>query len=312
MYENITLLCGEDPLYYTSIAGIVVDWVVFFIGLPLVCMAGYALLTLLRRDRAAPVFAINLLLSDLLQISITLVFIVSRFFDKAFQPFVEACCISRLFVRLGICASLGFMFLISVERYLLVAYPVWYRTRNNAKFPILVAICLWTLSLTYAALDYVFLIHTRFSLLLFSFISLIPGPFLLGFLIATWKVLRKSMTYRQGRKMRSVIGPLSLVLGIYTVLFLPFSFRNLYYLLKNDSETNRQDLSSVLTSALIYLSPLTDPFIYIFMRKDIKDTMDAFPCCKKLLVKECDPSVLKVKSTSQSGAKYSVQYPTRI
>ncbi|XP_071759772.1 proteinase-activated receptor 2-like [Centroberyx gerrardi] len=282
MYENTTFPCGKDPPYYTSTIGIVVDWVIFFVGLPSVCLAGYALLSLLKKDQAAPIFAINLLLSDLLQISITIVFIINRFFDDAFQPFVRVRCFTRLFVRTGLCASLGFMVLISVERYLLVGCPVWYHMKNNAKLPTLISICLWTLSLTYATLDYVFLINPRFSLLLFSAICLLPAPFLAGFFAATWKALHKSMAMRQeARNRRRVLGALSLVLGIYIVLFLPFSFRNLYYSLKDDMDTEDsvRDLSSVLTSALVYLSPLTDPFIYIFMRRDIKDTVEAFPCC---------------------------------
>ncbi|XP_071399081.1 proteinase-activated receptor 2-like [Centroberyx affinis] len=290
MYGNTSLPCGKDPPYYTSTIGIVVDWVIFFVGLPSVCLAGYALLSLLKKDQAAPIFAINLLLSDLLQISITIVFIINRFFDDAFQPFVTVRCLTRLFVRTGLCASLGFMVLISVERYLLVGCPLWYHVKNNAKFPTLISICLWTLSLTYATLDYVFLIN-RLSLLLFSAICLLPAPFLAGFFAATWKALHESTAMRQeARNRRRVLGALSLVLGIYIVLFLPFSFRNLYYSLKGDTdaEDSVRDLSSVLTSALVYLSPLTDPFIYIFMRRDIKDTVEAFPCCRRLLkLMEC-------------------------
>ncbi|KAM3866094.1 proteinase-activated receptor 2-like [Diretmus argenteus] len=293
MYENASSLCAKDGPYYSNIIGIAVDWVIFIIGLPLVCLAGYALLPLLKRDQATPIFAINLLLSDLLQIGITIVFIVSRFFSNTYQPLVRARCVSRLLVRWGLCVSLGFMLLISVERYLLVAYPVWYHRKNNAKFPILLSICLWTLSLTYAVLDYVLLSHTRFSLLLFSIICLLPAPFLVSFFTAMWKALHQSAAMRQEeRNRRRVIGALSLVLGIYTVLFLPFSFRNLYYALKADNATDPEDsardLSAVLTSGLVFLSPLTDPFIYIFMRRDIRDTMKVFPCCKRPLVEDTE------------------------
>ncbi|XP_042284101.1 free fatty acid receptor 3-like [Thunnus maccoyii] len=268
--------------------GIVVDWVIFFVGLPEVCLAGYALLCLLKKETAAPIFAINLLLSDLIQIGITIVFIVSRFFDASYQPFIRARCIARLLVRLGLTSSLGFMLLISAERYLLVAFPVWYHTKNNAKFSILISVCMWTLSLAYSSLDYVFLTNKRVSLLLFSIICLLPAPFLVGFFTATWKALSRSIAMRREKKnRRRVLGVLGLVLGTYIVLFFPFSFRNLYYSLKGDTDAEDlvKDWSLVVTSALVYISPMIDSLIYIFMRRDIKDTMEAFACCRTPLMK---------------------------
>ncbi|XP_018531676.1 lysophosphatidic acid receptor 4-like [Lates calcarifer] len=286
VHENASLLCGKDPAYYTNTIGIVVDWVIFLIGLPEVCLAFYALLRLLKRDKAAPIFVINLLLSDLIQIGITVVFIISRFFDATFRPFARARCIARLFVRLGLTSSLGFMVLISAERYLMVACPVWYHTKNTAMLSSLISLCMWALSLAYSILDY----FSAFSLLVFSIICLLPAPFLVAFFTATWKSLNKSMAMRHDTKhKRRVLGVLSLVLGMYIVLFVPFSFRNLYYSLKGDNaedtEDSVRDLSGVLTSALVYLSPLIDALIYIFLRRDIRDIVEAFPCCKTPLMK---------------------------
>lgn len=289
LHENASLLCGKDPVYYTNTTGIVVDWVIFLVGLPEVCLACYALQRLLKKEKAAPILAINLLVSDLIQIGITVVFIISRFFDITFQPFVRARCIARLFVRLGLTSSLGFMLLISAERYVMVAFPVWYHTKNTPKVAVLISLCMWTLSLIYSILDYVFLIHTRSSLQLFSVICLLPAPFLVALFTATWKSLNKSVAMRHDKNNRKrIVGVLSLVLGTYAVLFFPFSIRNFYYSLKgadvSDKPDTVRDLSSVLTSALVYISPLIDCLIYIFIRRDIKDTVEAFPCCKILKV----------------------------
>uniref|UniRef100_A0A3Q3MMT4 G-protein coupled receptors family 1 profile domain-containing protein n=1 Tax=Mastacembelus armatus TaxID=205130 RepID=A0A3Q3MMT4_9TELE len=286
--ENALFLCGKDPAYYTHTLGIVVDWVIFLVGLPEICLACYALLSLLKKEKAAPILAINLLLSDLIQIGITFVFIISRFFDNTFKPFIRARCIARLFVRLGLTSSLGFMLLISAERCLMVACPVWYHRKNTTKLPLLVSLCVWTLSLAYAILDYIFFIHTPYSLMLFSIICLIPAPFLVALFTITWKALNKSIAMRhETNNRRKILGVLSLVLGMYTVLFFPFSFRNLYYSFKGDdsSEDPVRDLSGVLTSALVYLSPLIDALIYIFIRRDVKDTLEAFPCCTTPLMK---------------------------
>ncbi|XP_034559786.1 free fatty acid receptor 3-like [Notolabrus celidotus] len=289
VHENYSLLC-EDPVYYSNVIGITVDWVLFLVGLPEVCLACYALLCLLKKDKVAPVFVLNLLLSDLLQIGITGVFIVSRFYDPTYYPFLRARCISRLFIRLGLTSSLSFMQLISAERFVMVACPLWYRTKNSLTLSILISVCIWILSLVYSSLDYYLLSHTRYPLLLFAIVCLFPAPFLLGLYIATWKALHKSAAMRHGTKnRRRVLGVLSLMLGTYIVSFFPFIIRNLYYSLKADDDSDKEDLvkdlSGVLTSALVYLSPLVDSVLYIFIRSDIGDTLEAFSCCRTALMK---------------------------
>lgn len=287
--ENASLLCGKDPVYYTNTTGIVVDWVIFLVRLPEVCLACYALLCLLKKDKSAPIFAINLLVSDLIQIGITVVFVISRFFDVAFLPFIRARCIARLFVRLGLTSCLGFMLLVSLERYVRVAYPVWYHTKYTADVAILISLCMWTLSVTYSILDYVFLIHTRSSLLLFSVICLIPAPFLVAPFTATRKSLNKSMAMRHETKNRRRIGVSEPGVGDIRSFVFPFSFRNLYYSLTGENVSDEgdsvKDLSSVLTNALVYISPLIDSLINVFIRRYIRDTVEAFPCCRRPLMK---------------------------
>ena len=302
--KNTSLLFCEDSPYYTNMLGIVVDWVIFLVGRPEVCLACHALLNLVKKETAAPIFAINLLLSDLIQIGLSVVFIITRFFDATFEPFIKVRCMARMFVRLGLTSSLGFMLLISVERYLMVACPLWYHTNNNAKFTILISVCMWTLSLAYCSLDFVLLSH-RYSLFLFSITCLLPAPFLVGLFIATWKALNNSTAMRHEKKnRRRVLGVLSLVLVTYIVLFCPFSVRNLYYSLKDDStEDSAREWSGILTTALLYISPLIDCFIYIFIRKDIMDTIEAFPCCKKPLMKLKEFQE-KVSGTSQTETTF--------
>lgn len=278
--------CGLDPPYYTNMIGIVVDWIIFLIGFPAVCLASYALFSLVKAGRVAPVYVINLLISDLLQITITLVFIFSRFFDTTCLPFMKARCLSRIIVRLGLCTSLGFMLLISLERYMVVVCPLWYRRRRSVKNSTLVSLSLWALALVYVTFDYNFLIDMRYSLMIFSAISLLPAPFLVLLFLVTQRALSRSMAFRGAERRRRILGALGLVLGSYTLLFLPYSIRNLYYSINAHAPSVSdpvRDLSSVITSALLYLSPLTDCFLYIFMRRDLRDTVDAFPCCRRLL-----------------------------
>ena len=71
---NKTGLCPlpqEEPAYYTHILGIIVDWIIILIGLPGIITAIYALQRLVKVDHVAPVYVINLLVSDLFQIAIS-------------------------------------------------------------------------------------------------------------------------------------------------------------------------------------------------------------------------------------------------
>uniref|UniRef100_A0A8C7K4P6 G-protein coupled receptors family 1 profile domain-containing protein n=1 Tax=Oncorhynchus kisutch TaxID=8019 RepID=A0A8C7K4P6_ONCKI len=261
-------ICSSSMFLWHLLYAIII-YVIILSGFPAVCLASYALFSLVKAGRVAPVYVINLLISDLLQITMTLVFIFSR-----------------IFVRLGLCTSLGFMLLISLERYMVVVCPLWYRLRRSVKNSTLVSLSLWALALVYVTFDYIFLIDMRYSLTIFSAISLLPAPFLVLLFLVTQRALSRSMAFRGAERRRRILGTLGLVLGSYTLLFLPYSIRNLYYSIKPHAPSVSdpvRDLSSVITSALLYLSPLTDCFLYIFMRRDLRDTVDAFPCCRRLL-----------------------------
>uniref|UniRef100_A0A8C7RLA2 G-protein coupled receptors family 1 profile domain-containing protein n=1 Tax=Oncorhynchus mykiss TaxID=8022 RepID=A0A8C7RLA2_ONCMY len=261
-------ICSSSMFLWHLLYAIII-YVIILSGFPAVCLASYALFSLVKAGRVAPVYVINLLISDLLQITMTLVFIFSR-----------------IFVRLGLCTSLGFMLLISLERYMVVVCPLWYRLRRSVKNSTLVSLSLWALALVYVTFDYIFLIDMRYSLTIFSAISLLPAPFLVLLFLVTQRALSRSMAFRGAERRRRILGTLGLVLGSYTLLFLPYSIRNLYYSIKPHAPSVSDpvsDLSSVITSALLYLSPLTDCFLYIFMRRDLRDTVDAFPCCRRLL-----------------------------
>lgn len=85
-------------------------------------------------------------------------------------------------------------------------------------------------------------------------------------------------------KFRKIIGALALVLGIYMLLFLPFCIRNLYCLVAiSHHYTCHNNLSLVATSALLYLSPLADPLLYIFMRRDVRNSLNTSLCHRGLL-----------------------------
>ncbi|XP_062408717.1 psychosine receptor-like [Sardina pilchardus] len=272
-------LTETDPTYYTHILGTTVDWIIFIIGLPAIIAAIHALRHLVRADHVTPVFVINLLISDLFQIAITAVFILSRFFDRTLPVFVILRCISRLIVRLGISASLSFMVCISVERYLIVAHPIWYRNRRSVKSSMVIACGAWAACGLYALLDFTLVHNFNVSLKILTVILLMPALPLMMFCPLTYRALRHCRAIHQDER-RKIIGTLALVLAIYMFIFLPFCIRNLHCLLVAISHNNKcqDDVSLVVTSALLYLGPLADPFLYIFMRQDVRNTLVASLC----------------------------------
>lgn len=267
-------LTHGDGSYYTHILGITVDWFIAIIGLPGIITAIYAVRRLVRPDCVTRVFVINLLISDLFQIAITVVFILSRFFDPTSPVFLTLRCLSRVIVRLGITASLGFMICISLERYLSVACPIWYRNQQTVRCSVVTAVCVWAASALYALLDFTFVQDPGKSLDIFSVILLMPALPLMVLIPLTYKALQHCRSIQQG-EFRKIIGALALVLGIYMLLFLPFCIRNLYCLVAiSHHNLCQNELSLVTTSALLYLSPLADPFLYIFMRRDVRNFLD--------------------------------------
>ncbi|XP_048111268.1 mas-related G-protein coupled receptor member A6-like [Alosa alosa] len=277
-------LTHTDLIYYSHIFGITVDWIIFIIGLPGIIAAIYALRHLARADHVTPVFVINLLISDFIQIVITAVFILSRFFDSSLPVFVILRCVSRLIVRLGISASLGFMVCISMERYLTVACPIWYRNRRSVKSSVIMVCGVWAACGLYALLDFTLVQDFNVSLKILTVILLTPALPLMVFCPLTYRALRHCRAIRQDER-RRIIGTLALVLVLYMFLFLPFCTRNLYCLLAAISNHNtcQDDVSLMVTSAVLYLGPLADPFLYIFMRQDVRSTRGVSLCTGGLL-----------------------------
>ncbi|CAB1338420.1 unnamed protein product [Coregonus sp. 'balchen'] len=80
---------------------------------------------------------------------------------------------------------------------------------------------------------------------------------------------------------KRTVGVLAVILTNYTVLFLPFI---LNILLKSLKEEVRY--LGLIANLLLYLSPLMDPFLYIFMTKGPREVVEALLCCKNNLSRQ--------------------------
>uniref|UniRef100_A0A672ZUE5 G-protein coupled receptors family 1 profile domain-containing protein n=1 Tax=Sphaeramia orbicularis TaxID=375764 RepID=A0A672ZUE5_9TELE len=199
-----------------------------------------------RKGHTAPVYVINLLLSDVLQICCFICLVL----DSALVVYLY------LF---GEMASVGFMVCIALERYLVVARPFWYRFSRSVHMSVLVCVVVWLLPLVYVLPLYLG-VDSVVVESVFAVFHLLPLPLLLFFLIGTFKGLSKATRLPLGEK-RRIMAAVLLVFVIYFLLFLPSILWSLV------EEFREDDVFSDAASVLLFLSPVADLCLYVFIRK---------------------------------------------
>ncbi|XP_036794126.1 ovarian cancer G-protein coupled receptor 1 [Oncorhynchus mykiss] len=276
--ENLYNVTDDVPSTW-SIVETVVQWTTFSIGFPLICLSIYAMYFLIRADHIAPVYVINLLIADLVQICM-----------RPFNPSGTWKMIVLLIDFFGISASISFMVCVALERYLVIAFPLWYRFRRNIKYSLIMSSFIWVIPFIQICMLYLTPTFER-KLILFAVNLLIPFPLLVFFLVGTLKALSVSISV-PAVEQRRIIGTLALVLGNYTVLFLPLIIQ---YLISGVTGRTNVKIGTLFER----FSPLVDPLLYVFMRKGAKDTL-AFPCFGKLMGDEEQSQVTNTMTMTDS------------
>ncbi|XP_029926906.1 LOW QUALITY PROTEIN: G-protein coupled receptor 4-like [Myripristis murdjan] len=252
---------GLEP--YLSTTFLVTSCIVSSIGLPLTLLAIYALYSLVQENNVAPVYVINLLISDLIQMCCLVIWVEN--------PRIIMFVVSAIIYSIGLMASVGFMVCVAMERYLVIACPLWYRFRRNINITGVVCFTVWVLPLLVAFLNYyIFISYFSSPHILLSIYLLVPFPLLIFFLAGTVKALSSSISVPPEEK-RRIVGTLVLVLLNYTLLFLPTII--LYI-----SADTRTDTYNPVQSTLLQLSPLMDLVLYIFMKKGAVDKLLGYLC----------------------------------
>ncbi|XP_027131692.1 mas-related G-protein coupled receptor member A4-like [Larimichthys crocea] len=248
----------------------VVTCIIISIGLPLILVAIYALYSLVRNGQVAPIYVINLLITDLIQLCCMI----------TSEAGLREPSIPRMFLNIvsyiheySLLTSVGFMVCVALERYLVVAWPLWYRFRRTIKIPVVVCVVVWVLPLV-CLLTFYFLVKLEVFSTIFAILLLLPLPLFIFLLGGTLKALSAS-TVPSDEK-RRIVGVLVLVLLIYTLLFMP----SVIWLLSEEAGMNFY--FGILSYTFLKLSPLADLFLYVFMRKGIIDKLLASVCCCRM------------------------------
>ncbi|XP_065822703.1 psychosine receptor-like [Labrus bergylta] len=261
----------------------VVVCIVISISLPLTLMVICALYSLVQKDHVAPIYVINLLISDLIQLCCMLI-------DEINQ--LQYLDIVEYIYSSGLLTSVCFMVCVSLERYLVIAHPLWYRFKRTIKISVVVSVVAWLLPqfiFLPLFLPYVFLlvpVEVIGSVVVIFLI--IPFPLFIFFLVGTLRALSASVSVPSEEK-RQIVGILVLVLLIYTLLFLPWI---IFVLLLNMNIFDRT--LNFLSDMFVKLSPLADLILYVFFRKEsIGKLCTAVNWCR---VANADTNILTLSS----------------
>ncbi|KAM4729443.1 LOW QUALITY PROTEIN: mas-related G-protein coupled receptor member A8-like [Anableps anableps] len=216
-----------------------------------------AVFSQVKKDQGAPVYVINLLVSDLIQLCCRIPLDLTR---KS-----ETGRISFNIVYYGLLVSVGFMICISLERYLVVAKPLWYRFRRNIKTSVVVCVVVW--ALLFLFFFFFYLVGNSVIGFIFSIVFLLlPFPFFIFFLVGTIKALSGALSVPADEK-RQLADIQVASLLIYTLLYLPI----IIWLLCEIGILQSEFFFIPYVVSLVCgcLSPLADTTLYLFIRKSI-------------------------------------------
>uniref|UniRef100_A0A672K8R0 G-protein coupled receptors family 1 profile domain-containing protein n=1 Tax=Sinocyclocheilus grahami TaxID=75366 RepID=A0A672K8R0_SINGR len=240
--------------YYTEFT--VPASIIASIEIPMICLAIYAVYSLIKSKQAAPVFVINLLISDLIQIVCTLLLNASLLF-------------SYIIIWAG-SIGLYFMTCIAVERYVLIAHPVWHRSHRSVK-------CFVCTSLTGWLIPFIVCLVCFFINELVYIMPFIPYLVIIVCFVGTCRSLSHSISLTPV-KQQLALAPLFFVVISYTFLILPLQI--CIFLLLHEHEF---PLSLFIFTFILYLlNPLVDCLLYVFMRSDIEKIIRMPHCCSRL------------------------------
>ncbi len=183
---------------------------------------------------------------------------------------------------LSILVNIGFMVCISVERYIMIKYPVWYRLHHSCRNLVLICLLVWATLCGYMVINVIVALKmdVELAFLLNVIMFFVPYPLVVFCFVGSWKALSHSVAVTPDERKR-ILMILALVLFNYTVLFLPSIVQNIIFAISFKHGISSYDSLHSVSGIMMYLNPLADSLLYVFIKKDAH-SMLRFLCCKKL------------------------------
>lgn len=283
LIQNLTLCNGKDnATALSNNTTQIMRWVSFALGLPGVCVSIYLMSQQVSNGKAAPVYLISLLASDIFSIFGQ----PNKPIDTVMQASTLAD-ISSLVFYFGVITNIVFMVCLAQERYLLVSCSKYTTCCTKVKQSAIVSLALW------AAPIAILLLALNGYMLFFSIILLLPFAILLFFLVDTFRALwccKLSMNISERKR---ILGMQAMLFFNYSILYLPFVLNTLLNALSLKCYTQ---YLGVVVNALLNLAPFVDSILSFFLTR-LKDIKKAFSCKKKLKPEEETPTVVTVSET---------------
>ncbi|XP_066578287.1 ovarian cancer G-protein coupled receptor 1-like [Amia ocellicauda] len=273
------------PLGALSMFTVVLHYILLVVGLPSNCLAIYGLFQLVKADYVMPVYAINLLIADLIQVTMTPI-LIGRYTSKQICTWDAVHLVDGAIFNICVCASIGFLVCIALERYLIVAHPLWYRCRRSLRHTRLVSLATWVVSILVVSIKSSLenmkpaagqVFHVVYLLTLFP----VPLVLLVFSYVGSGRALcgPSALTATEKRRIRHTLAlVLFIFAGIFGPHFLLYLVIDTFKFMEENIPQGLLDCQEIALN-IRCLNPLLDPFLYMFLRYDFRSARDFVPCC---------------------------------
>ncbi|XP_015195883.2 G-protein coupled receptor 4 isoform X1 [Lepisosteus oculatus] len=293
---NITL--AVDSVGLISIYSLV-----FALALPCNLLSLWGLYRLLRSGNVMPIFIFNLLVSDLLQVLTFPMWIIYLKNGHQWTFQAGACNFVGFLFYINLYASVAFLSLVALDRYLAIVHPLRSRGFRTVKVALVTSVIVWVVTFLFCLSGLYPTVYDEKNQLclekypvakryaMFKIVTVILGFLvpccILGYTSVRirWE-LRSSPSVTQEER-RKIVGILCIITVIFIVVFGPYhlvgSYKFVYYFI-TDSNCDMERtlfLCYRLCYGLTSLNSLLDPLLYIFICDNIRQELKkSLPCLR--------------------------------
>ncbi|KAG2470855.1 free fatty acid receptor 3-like [Polypterus senegalus] len=292
------------PPYKTNPLYLTVYTITLMTGWPTNLLALYAFYKKLRR-KATPsvIFMINLTLSDISFLTFLPIKAIEASGDMIWILPRSLCPLSGLFYFSTIYSSTLFLTAVSVDRYLGVAYPLWYKMYRKSSYALVACFCLWVCAFAHCSVVYVTELNRNWSTLSNEFICydnfsekqltfLLPVRLELGLMLFCIPSLITSFCYCSftriilssphicKEKKQRCVGLVLATLAVFLICFTPYNVSHFVGYAQGSSPTWRGDALLLST-----FNACLDPIIFYFSSTAVQKSCRS--CLRGLQIKEC-------------------------